>query len=438
MEPLNNGVNNGVNNGAQEYNSKEPAQTQVQAQPQGQTQLQPLAHANAHANAQAQAHGNTQAQLQPLAHAQAHAQAQAQAHANAQAQAHALAQAQAKKQTSWLPEPAMVTEAKEQSKGFALWQEILIFIAVFTVAGMMIEGTLQTVVVLPALFSSDILGEAQRIAIEGDAFLAMSKATDITAAVLSNTWVMLGVLFSTVGLSLGVLIYCRAIERRSFASMGIRRGKAVKEYLVGALAGLVLLALAQGICVLTGTAELRLNTSFSAGYIVIVIAFLLGFLLQGFSEELLCRGYFMVSLARKKTLPVAVVVSSLAFSLLHLMNPGVLEQPLAIVNIFLFGAVAGIYMLKRGNIWGAAAAHSLWNFAQGNIFGSQVSGAATLPSVFESSQASLTEIPWANWINGGIFGLEGGLCVTVVMVAATVIVLLLPSKAKLSPSDIMN
>ena len=29
-------------------------------------------------------------------------------------------------------------------------------------------------------------------------------------------------------------------------------------------------------------------------------------------------------------------------------------------------------MFKRGNIWGACAIHSFWNFAQGNIFGSYV------------------------------------------------------------------
>jgi membrane protease YdiL (CAAX protease family) len=224
-----------------------------------------------------------------------------------------------------------------------------------------------------------------------------------------------------------VLVYCRAIERRSLATIGIRRARALREYLLGALLGMALLAAVVGICVVTGTLQPQAGGGLSLGLIGILLVFLLGFILQGFSEELLCRGYFMVSLARRQSLPLAVVISSLAFSVLHLMNPGILEQPLAIPNIFMFGAIAGIYMLKRGDIWGAAAMHSLWNFAQGNIFGIQVSGVSKLPSLFIFTAPGAGGPPWAALVNGGSFGLEGGLAVSLVLVIALIAVLLMPA-----------
>ena len=71
------------------------------------------------------------------------------------------------------------------------------------------------------------------------------------------------------------------------------------------------------------------------------------------------------------------------------------------------------------------AVHSMWNFAQGNLFGIPVSGLAGLPSPL---RAEVTEGGWQTLVSGGDFGLEGGLAVTVVLVVACTIVLLLPTK----------
>ena len=73
--------------------------------------------------------------------------------------------------------------------------------------------------------------------------------------------------------------------------------------------------------------------------------------------------------------------------------------------------------------WGAAALHSVWNWAQGNFFGMQVSGIPTGSSVFSFSQTEQ-----AKWIGGGMFGLEGGAAATVVMLAVIVILLLIPAR----------
>jgi membrane protease YdiL (CAAX protease family) len=322
----------------------------------------------------------------------------------------------------------MILEARATSKGHPLWQEILAFVLVFLVAGLTIEGTLQTIILIPGMIGSTVLQDFILQSLQTGSALSYDNIMVVVSDIIGNPWVMQGMLFSTVGLSAGVLIYCRAIERRSFASMGIRRSQAVREYLIGAAVGLILLAAAAALCLATGALHVERIASVSAGFLAFLLVFLIGFILQGFSEELLCRGYFMVSLARRQSLFVAVIVSSVAFSFLHLMNPGVFEQPLAIMNIVLFGVFVAIYVLKRGDIWGAAAAHSLWNFAQGNLFGIAVSGTANLPSLVYLRAPDATEAPWASWINGGVFGLEGGLAVTVVLAAATAIILFLPDK----------
>jgi hypothetical protein len=67
----------------------------------------------------------------------------------------------------------------------------------------------------------------------------------------------------------------------------------------------------------------------------------------------------------------------------------------------------------------------MWNFAQGNLFGIPVSGIQGLPSPLSSQLEGgmLREL-----LNGGPFGLEGGLAVTVVLLAGCAVVLIAPTK----------
>jgi hypothetical protein len=151
--------------------------------------------------------------------------------------------------------------------------------------------------------------------------------------------------------------------------------------------------------------------------------FLLGFLIQGMAEEVLCRSYLMVSLSRGWPVWVCALLNSLLFSILHLGNDNV--SVIALINIFLFGLFASMLTLRRGSIWMAGAVHSMWNFAQGNLFGIPVSGIQGLPSPLSSrlESGALREL-----LNGGAFGLEGGLAVTVVLLAGCAVVLIAPTK----------
>ena len=228
-------------------------------------------------------------------------------------------------------------------------------------------------------------------------------------------------LFSTAVTVLVVLLYCLLIEKRSLLSLGLTRQGMLTEYATGLIGGLLLFGSAVLLCVCTGALTVSASASkFSPG---LWASFLIGFLLQGASEELLCRAYLMVSLSRGMPLWGCAVTNAMLFALLHIGNPGI--SVIALVNIFLFGLFASMLTVRRGSIWMISSLHGIWNFAQGNLFGIPVSGIAGIPSPLLST---LHRGSGQALIHGGAFGLEGGLAVTVVLGVACGIAWSLPTK----------
>jgi membrane protease YdiL (CAAX protease family) len=327
-----------------------------------------------------------------------------------------------------LPEPNLIVEARQQSRRRStlprvveLLIECAIFVVVFMVSETVLMGITATIALIPVAFTDPAFLQTLAEASQGmggtDLGGILTQSTMLSREMMETPQANIAMLFATVGIIVGAIIYCRAIVGRKLATMGLRHGKVLREYLVGLLVGSVAFSAVVIICWATGTLTFEGLAFGSTGLIVL---FFLGFLVQGASEEIVCRGYFMVSLARRQNLAVAIFVSSAAFGALHLFNDNV--QILAIVNITLFGCFEAVYLLKRGNIWGAAAIHSSWNFVQGNIFGTQVSGTAKVDSIFSFGATQSGEL-----INGGAFGPEGGLAATLVLVVALAIALLMKS-----------
>lgn len=274
--------------------------------------------------------------------------------------------------------------------------------------------TASPAVVLLLFFLILLASQAGQAAVGSVAVLLLPDGADHGALLLVQ-------LFSTVATVAAVLLYCLLGERRSLTSLGLIRRGAVCEYAVGLLGGLLMFGGAVLICVATETVTVRASSqAFSWGMAVL---FLFGFLIQGMSEELLCRSYLMVSLSRGFSLWACAVINALLFSVLHIGNHGI--SAVALVNIFLFGLFASFLTLRRGSIWMAGALHSMWNFAQGNLLGIPVSGIQGIPAPLSSE---LAEGKWQEFINGGVFGLEGGLAVTLVLTVSCTIALFMPTK----------
>jgi hypothetical protein len=139
---------------------------------------------------------------------------------------------------------------------------------------------------------------------------------------------------------------------------------------------------------------------------------LVGFVIQGAAEEVLARGFVLPVVGARFGVAWGIVISSVMFSLLHLLNPNL--RTMAIVNLFLFGLFAAFYTLLEGSLWGICGLHTAWNWALGSIFGAPVSGLHVKPAWLNYTPGSL-----ALW-DGGSFGPEGGLAVSLVLLSGII------------------
>ena len=302
----------------------------------------------------------------------------------------------------------------------SLFRTLLGFMLLMTVGGILQAIPIYTVVFqlcFPFIQEVSELLVAGSLSTDQAAFLIQEKIL-----LLSDHPLMLVATLVGTGAIIGVFAFwVGVIQKKSISFLGIRKEKAVRNYLIGMGIGFLMFAVAVGICLISGAAKIEFN-SFRWSYILL---FFFGFMIQGLEEEILMRGYLLGSF--KGTMPrfQAVFLSSILFSLLHMENEGV--SVLALINIVLFGIFAGYYFIRTNSIWGVAAIHTVWNFAQGNIFGCSVSGLTAYDSIFKTI---LTE--GRDSTHGGVFGPEGGLAVTIVLVTALFILIwtALPSSPK--------
>lgn len=214
------------------------------------------------------------------------------------------------------------------------------------------------------------------------------------------------------------MLYCKFVEKRSIKSMGIN-GK-ITDYILGGLLAIVLLAIIIGSCLVTNVLSYSgINSNIDVKYI---LALLIGIVIQGAAEEVLCRGFVMNSLLLKKiSVPVAILASGTAFTLPHLMkimDADFIYVVIAIVNLYLVSAVFSLLALCRVNIWIACGLHSVWNFILMGMLGLTLSGnEAETSGIFIFNTESL------NIINGGSYGIEAGIATTLVL-GVTVLILI--------------
>jgi uncharacterized protein len=148
---------------------------------------------------------------------------------------------------------------------------------------------------------------------------------------------------------------------------------------------------------------------------VALVGGLIGFAIQGPAEEVLFRGYMLENVRNEWGLRPALIVSSLAFSLLHLSNPAFGILPF--INLVLFGLGTALYRVyvDADQLWGVFAIHTMWNWLQQVVFGLPNSGITSTPDNALFSVTPVTSLPGPLW--GGGFGPEGTLFATLVLLA---------------------
>lgn len=295
-----------------------------------------------------------------------------------------------------IKKPAFMKEA-EKTKSHSILGEMIIFIVLYV-----ISIFVEAMALVPGLLVYGLIHP-------------ISAGIEQYNSLLQNRsqWVTVYMLLAEIFLIVLYTGYCKLIEKRSLSSMGFTKRNMPSFYAKGIGWSAVLIGGAYLICVLTGACHFEgVSAQLVPGY---VIFYLIGYMIQGLAEEVICRGYLLVSLSRRNSVWYSVILSSGVFMAMHMSNEHV--TVLAYINLFLCGLLFGLLFVESGSIWMVAALHSGWNFLQGNIFGISVSGTAKASSVFDSSFSD----GWS-FMNGGDFGLEGGLAVSIVLAVGIYVV----------------
>lgn len=313
-----------------------------------------------------------------------------------------------------LNENRMIAQARAHGKSHTPFMELIILFIL-----MLITSQIMSVALMPAwfflLYSDPQIAE---IIMSGTADYNVLLEKMYNLLLNPPEWINILSLFLTLVIIFGAVIYCTKIEKRPISSMGFVKRGVLPEYLVGLVLGALMMGAVVLLSVLSGVVTYNGVADFN---IIVVVFYFIGYLIQGMAEETLFRGYYMVSSAKNTSLVYSLVMSSLVFAFAHFANNGVTF--LGVLNVFLFGLFAGIYVLRRGSLWGIGALHASWNFTQGILFGFNVSGNTSNAGILK-----FTQTEGFDSLNGGAFGPEGGMFTTLVIFIA--IGVLLASRPK--------
>lgn len=208
-------------------------------------------------------------------------------------------------------------------------------------------------------------------------------------------------------------------ERRGPAALGFN-GQGLKRFVRGYLIGMGFLLAAVGVIWAAGGYAVEgpgaFGTAAIGAALLPILVLLLGFIVQGSTEEIVFRGWLMQLIASRHGLWPAVVGNSVLFALMHAGNiePSK-ELIIGLLNIVLFGLFISLYAAREGSLWGVCGWHAAWNWLLGLGFGLEVSG-----QVVDATPliADLTTTPGsAWWLTGAAFGPEASVAVTAILLA---------------------
>jgi membrane protease YdiL (CAAX protease family) len=199
-----------------------------------------------------------------------------------------------------------------------------------------------------------------------------------------------------------------AIEKRPFGAYGLpRRGAFGKPFWIGILWGVIAIT----VLVLSIGAVGDFSVSRLALHGVRILKFAafwgLFFVIVGFFEEFLMRGYSQFTLTEGIGFWPSALLLSMAFAAMHVGNPG--ETWIGLLAVAAIGLFFCLTLRRTGNLWFAVGFHASWDWGESYLYSVPDSGGTVTGHLLKSS------FHGSRWLTGGSVGPEGSVMLFVVI-----------------------
>ena len=222
-------------------------------------------------------------------------------------------------------------------------------------------------------------------------------------------WSMVGEIGLLMSAILPAFVMAR-IEGRPFAEFGLPAGSAFRRnFWVGTLWGIASLTILMLVLRLAGAFEFGSLALRGTNILKFAVYYAAFFLLTGFFEEFLVRGYSQWVLSKGMHFWPAAALLSVSFGALHSANPG--ESKSGLIAAALIGFFFCLTLRRTGDLWWAIGFHMSWDWGESYFFSVPDSGGMMTGHLLNSS------FHGPDWLTGGSVGPEGSLLVFIVIVA---------------------
>ncbi len=203
------------------------------------------------------------------------------------------------------------------------------------------------------------------------------------------------VFFGLLGIFFLLWLFMKYVDKEKFIKLGFATKSRFKEFNYGIAIGALIMI--SGYLFLLFIDEINFKEIvFNPKEIILSI---LVYSIVAIAEEAIFRGYILRNFMISFNKYIALIISSLLFSLVHGFNPNI--DLFSFFNLILAGILLGISYIYTKNLWFPIALHLSWNLFQ-TLLGFNVSG---------RDYYSLVEfkIIEKNILNGGDFGFESSI-----------------------------
>jgi len=198
------------------------------------------------------------------------------------------------------------------------------------------------------------------------------------------------------------------IEGRPFGDFGLPAREAFgRNFWVGTLWGIGSLTFLMLVLRATGAFGFGSLNLHGGRIVKFALYYAVFFLLTGFFEEFLLRGYSQWVLTKGMNFWPAAALLSISFGAIHGSNAG--EAKTGLVAAGMIGFFLCLTLRRTGDLWWAVGFHMAWDWGESYLYSVPDSGALLPGHLLNSS------LHGPDWLTGGSVGPEGSYLVFIVI-----------------------